>query len=175
MMRLVCISGSLIGEKLPKVMGLCIKEAERKNPNLKTEMIDLRDYQIQFVDGRPREQYNTDTQETVAKILAADILLIGSPVYQASISGVLKNLFDHLPMNSLDGKIVGLVMTAGTEKHYLVMEHQLRPIITFLKGFVVTKNVFIHTNQLDEELEDEEVVTRIQDLVQEVLEFKKAL
>ena len=47
-------------------------------------------------------------------------LIIGTPVFQASIPATLKNIFDLLPVNALQEKIVSMLVTAGSPKHYLI-------------------------------------------------------
>ena len=168
-MKLLGISGSLIGEKLPGMMREVLNHVQKNDPGISIELMDLRDYAVEFVDGRPFSQYNRDTRTAVGKIKEADLFIIGSPVYQASISGALKNLFDHLPPNVFEGKVVGLVMTGGTEKHYLVLEHHLRPIVTFLKGTVPPKTLFFHQ---DDDIYEDRIQRRIEEFVKELLHFQ---
>ncbi|PLT33951.1 NADH-dependent FMN reductase [Bacillus sp. V5-8f] len=170
-MKLVGISGALIGAKTAKIVEEVLNRAKEKNPSLETELIDLRDYQIEFVDGRPLESYNDDTKNVVEKILKADFFVIGTPVYQASITGALKNLFDHLPTTVFETKVVGFVSTAGSNHHSLVAENQLRPILSFFKALVASKNVFVSNDSFDRENEitNEDVDRRLSELAEELL------
>ncbi|WP_308302366.1 NADPH-dependent FMN reductase [Bacillus sp. V5-8f] len=165
------ISGALIGAKTAKIVEEVLNRAKEKNPSLETELIDLRDYQIEFVDGRPLESYNDDTKNVVEKILKADFFVIGTPVYQASITGALKNLFDHLPTTVFETKVVGFVSTAGSNHHSLVAENQLRPILSFFKALVASKNVFVSNDSFDRENEitNEDVDRRLSELAEELL------
>ena len=58
---------------------------------------------------------------------------IGFPIFQASIPGSLKNVFDLLPVNAFHDKVIGLVATAGSSKHYLIPEMHLKPILSYMK------------------------------------------
>ncbi len=129
-MKLVGLSGSLAGSKTSKVVYDFLSHAKSAYPELQTEFIDLKDYDIDFVRGTPLQFYNHDTVNVVNKLLKADMLMIGSPIYQASITGALKNLLDHLPENALKNKVVGIATLAGSDKHLMVAEHQLKPILT---------------------------------------------
>ena len=60
------------------------------------EIIRLSNYEHQFVDGRPFENYNDDMKLLVSKFDQADGFIIASPIFQGSIPGVLKNTFDFL-------------------------------------------------------------------------------
>ncbi|WP_400246815.1 NADPH-dependent FMN reductase [Niallia sp. JL1B1071] len=174
-MKLVGISGSLVGSKTSKAVNEVLVAAKSLDPAIQVELIDLREYDIEFVNGAPLSYYNDDTIKVVNTILAADALVIGTPVYQASITGVLKNLFDHLPVDAFKSKVTGMVITGGTDKHFLVMEYQLKPILTYFKGLVTVQNVFVHNDYFDEENEitDEDAKIRMTKLAEEIIYLKR--
>ncbi|RIW34693.1 NAD(P)H-dependent oxidoreductase [Bacillus salacetis] len=176
-MKLVGISGALAGSKTALAVKETLNMARGHDDELDTILLDLRDFEVELVKGFPLEKYNEDTQNVVKTILSADMLVIGTPIYQASISGVLKNLFDHIPQEAFDGKVVGMVATAGSEKHYLVPEYHLKPIISFLKGTLPTRNVFVHNSCWDEsnKITNEDVLNRMDNMAQEMLRIQKSL
>lgn len=174
-MKLVGISGSLVGSKTSKAVNEVLVAAKSLDPAIQMELIDLREYDIEFVNGAPLSYYNDDTIKVVNTILAADALVIGTPIYQASITGVLKNLFDHLPVDAFKSKVIGTVITGGTDKHFLVMEYQLKPILTYFKGLVTVRNVFVHNDYFDDENEitDEDAKIRMNKLAEEIIYLKR--
>ncbi|MFI1393635.1 NADPH-dependent FMN reductase [Streptomyces sp. NPDC020681] len=60
----------------------------------------------------------------------ADGIVVGTPVYKASYSGVLKALLDLLPQYALAGKTVLPLATGGTTAHVLAIDYALRPVLT---------------------------------------------
>ena len=99
--------------------------------------------------------------------------------------GVLKNLFDLLPQNALRDKTVSMIMTAGSDKHYLVAEQQLKPILSYMKANVLQTYVFIRDIDYGlDGLNNDDVFFRLDTLVsdtvmlglayQEMLEAKEA-
>lgn len=170
-MKLVGISGSLVGSKTSKAVNEVLVAAKSLDPTIQVELIDLREYDIEFVNGAPLSYYNDDTIKVVNTILAADALVIGTPIYQASITGVLKNLFDHLPVDAFKSKVTGMVITGGTDKHFLVMEYQLKPILTYFKGLVTVQNIFVHNDYFDDENEitDADIKKRMAKLAEEII------
>ncbi|WP_110928718.1 NADPH-dependent FMN reductase [Bacillus massiliglaciei] len=176
-MKLVGISGSLIGSKTSKAVHEVLMEAKTFDSDLQIELVDLKDYEVEFVNGAPLSYYNDDTIKVVNTILAADFLIIGTPVYQASITGALKNLFDHLPIDAFKSKVTAMITTGGTDKHLLVTEYHLRPILTYLKGLVPTGNVFVHNNDFDEENEiiNSGINNRIKKLAEEMVLLQRNL
>lgn len=82
-------------------------------------LLDLAEYKMEFSDGRNYFEYDGDTKYVTETIMAADAIVIGTPTFQASIPATLKNIFDLLPVNAFRDKVVSIVVTAGTSKHYL--------------------------------------------------------
>jgi FMN reductase len=76
----------------------------------------------------------------------ADGLIVVTPVFTASYSGLFKMFFDVLEEGALDGKPVVVAATAGTARHSLVLEHALRPLFTYLRAVVVPTGVFAATD-----------------------------
>ncbi|NHM30645.1 NADPH-dependent FMN reductase [Neobacillus terrae] len=176
-MKLVGVSGSLIGSKTSKAVFEVLQAAKAIDPSIEIELIDLKDYEVEFVKGTPLSYYNNDTVKVVNTVSTADFLVIGTPIYQASIPGALKNLFDHMPMDVFKNKVTGMITTAGTDKHFLVQEFQLKPILTYLKGVVPSANVFVHNNDFNEnnEITNPEVNNRIRLLADEMIFLQKSL
>lgn len=176
-MKLVGVSGSLVGSKTVKTVQEVLSAVKSFDSTIQTELIDLKEYDVEFVKGFPLSSYNQDTITVVNTILSADLLVIGSPIYQSSISGALKNVLDHLPMDALKSKVAGIVTTGGTDKHYLVADYHLKPILTFLKGIVPVGNVFVQNNDFDKdnEISAEEVKNRIRTMAEEMIFLQKSL
>ncbi|AMC92726.1 FMN reductase [Erysipelothrix larvae] len=139
-MNIVALIGSVSGKKTKTALNTvmnCFDDVHTKTS------LNIGEYALQFSDGRPIWEYNEDTQTLINTILACDILIVGTPTYQTSIPGALKNVFDLLPPNALKNKVVGIVALAGSSKHYLMVESQLKPILAYMGAFLVQKYVFI--------------------------------
>ncbi len=83
--------------------------------------------------------------EAIELVREADGLIVVTPVFSASYSGLFKTFFDVLEANTLRGKPVLLAATAGTARHSLVLEHALRPLFSYLKAVTVPTAVFAAT------------------------------
>lgn len=73
-------------------------------------------------------------------------LIIATPVYKASISGLLKTLLDLIPESGLEKKSVLGVASGGTNAHMLAVDHALQPILINLKAGQVLPTVFACEN-----------------------------
>lgn len=81
---------------------------------------------------------------TAAGALArADGVVIATPVYKASYTGLLKAFLDLLPENALAGKVVLPVVTGGTVGHLLTIDYALRPVLTALGADHVVQGRFL--------------------------------
>jgi FMN reductase len=78
----------------------------------------------------------------VDEILAADALVVGSPVYKGSYAGLFKHLFDLIEPAALLGKPILLTATGGGDRHALVIEHQLRPLFGFFEAATMPTGVY---------------------------------
>ncbi|WP_326807325.1 NADPH-dependent FMN reductase [Streptomyces sp. NBC_01186] len=93
--------------------------------------------------------------EAVAALAAADAVVIGSPVYKAAYSGLLKVFLDLLPQTALAGKHVLPLLTGGSPAHVLALDYALRPVLTALGSDSVLRGWFV----LDEDIAPEPEVT----------------
>ncbi|SEG81866.1 FMN reductase [Actinacidiphila yanglinensis] len=83
----------------------------------------------------------------------ADAVVIGTPVYKAAYSGLLKSLLDLLPQRALAGKTVLPLATGGTTAHVLAIDYALRPVLSAMGAGHVVQGWFVldrHITLLDD-------------------------
>jgi len=77
-------------------------------------LIDLRDYQLIFCDGKEYENaYPKDVFRLRDDVKRAHGVILGTPEYHGGVSGVLKNALDLMGFEELEGKMIGLVGVSG--------------------------------------------------------------
>ncbi|MCU0827428.1 MAG: FMN reductase [Tabrizicola sp.] len=103
---------------------------------------DLTDLQPALVTAQALDDLEGLPRAIVASILSADALVVGSPVYKGSYTGLFKHLFDLIDPAALAGKPVLLTATGGGDKHALVIEHQLRPLFGFFEAVTLPTGVY---------------------------------
>ena len=96
-MKILGISGSIKSQKTITAVNTVLQAIKNKDESIETELISLGDYDIAYSDGRDYRDYEGDTNTVISKVMEADAFIIGTPVYQSSIPGVLTNLIDLLP------------------------------------------------------------------------------
>lgn len=85
----------------------------------------------------------------VQTVIAADALVIATPIYKASYSGLLKVFLDLLPQSALDRKVVLPLATGGTIAHLLAIDYSLRPVLQALGARHITGGRFVLDTHID--------------------------
>lgn len=112
--------------------------------------------------------------ETVERELVAveqaDILVVATPVYRGAYTGLFKHFFDFIDQDALIDKPVLLAATGGSERHALMIDHQLRPLFSFFQARTLPLGVYA-TDQdfLDYRLHNEALIQRATLAVQRAL------
>ncbi|NWK52518.1 FMN reductase [Acinetobacter sp. SwsAc5] len=89
-----------------------------------------------------RNQLPQQVQDDLATVENADALIVGTPVYRASFTGLFKHFFDFVEQNALIDVPVLLAASGGSERHALVLEHQLRPLFSFFQAQTLPIGVY---------------------------------
>lgn len=122
-MKIIAINGShRKGKNTANLLKMVLEEAAGLDAS--TELLELTDYDIKLCTGcnkclrQPQCAINDDMAVVGEKLLAADGILLGSPVYWANVSALMKNFMDrtrylHMVQNQLAGKAGGAVTVAG--------------------------------------------------------------
>lgn len=169
-MKIVVLSGSNVGTKTRTVMDHVAQAVMAYDPELEVTLTDLAEVEMVFSDGRNYTEYSGDTGELTRSLMAADAIIIGTPIFQASIPATLKNVFDLLPVNAFRDKVVGMVATAGSAKHCLILQQQLQPILSYMKAQVVQPYVFVEEKDLHwGQIINDDVVLRLDRLVEDTV------
>ncbi|WP_051815731.1 NADPH-dependent FMN reductase, partial [Glycomyces tenuis] len=86
-------------------------------------------------------------ERAVVQVGASDILVVGTPVYKASYTGLLKLFLDQLPPASLAGTAVVPVTIAGSAPHRLLADLHLRPVLAELGGRLPVPSLVLEESQ----------------------------
>ena len=107
------------------------------------EIIDLRTLNLPFCRGGQDEYLDyPDVRRLRETVQQADGLILSSPEYHGSISGVLKNALDLMSFDQLSGKVVGLISVLGGQSNSNAL-NDLRVIMRWVHAWVVPEQVAI--------------------------------
>ncbi|GAA6119275.1 FMN reductase [Acidovorax sp. FG27] len=89
-----------------------------------------------------RSQLPASVDAELAAIESADLLIVASPVYRGAYTGLFKHLFDFVHQDALIDVPVLLAATGGSDRHALVIDHQLRPLFSFFQARTLPIGVY---------------------------------
>lgn len=173
-MKIALLSASIVGNKNKVALNRMQSEMLVKYPTHKMTFLDLKEMDICFSDGRDYYDYTGDTLRLTTTLMDADIIIIATPTSQASIPGCLKNVFDLLPRNAFFGKVVSLIVSASSSKHYLMAENQLKPILNYMKAIILPNYVFIEeADIINNYIINDDIRFRIESLLENTMDLAK--
>ncbi|KDN84998.1 NADPH-dependent FMN reductase [Kitasatospora cheerisanensis] len=105
------------------------------------EALDVRTLPAEALLGA--DTGNPAIARAVAQFERADGVVIGTPVYKAAYSGLLKALLDLLPQYALRGKTVLPLATGGSTAHVLAVDYALRPVLNSMGAAHITQGWFV--------------------------------
>ena len=111
--RVVAICGSIRpGSCTDMALRVALRGAEETGAE--TQLINLRDYELVFCDGKEDESgYPEDVFRLREEVRTAQGIILGTPEYHGGFSGVLKNALDLMGFAEIEGKMIGLVGVSG--------------------------------------------------------------
>lgn len=139
-MRVVAVSGSL---RQPSVTRAALQTALDAAAAAGAEVgwVDIAG--LPWCDGRESKAYGPEVDAFRAALHSADAVLIGSPEYHGSTTGVLKNALDLLEPDDLRGKLVGLVACARGDAGAMSTLNHLRQVARWVNAWVLPSQVSI--------------------------------
>lgn len=147
--RVVAVSGSLHEPSKTTALLRAIADAVAQRTDAEVQVIELTVIGPSLAGALRREDLPAHVEEQLVAIEEADLLIVGSPVYRASFTGLFKHLFDFVGQYELVGKPVLLAATGGGERHALMIEHQLRPLFAFFQALTLPVGVYASNTDFD--------------------------
>lgn len=128
---------------------------------------DLAHYDI--IDASPglgaaltRQSLTPEALAVVEAVERADVLVVCTPVYKGSYTGLFKHFFDFVEVTALVGKPVVISATGGGPRHALVVEHQLRPLFGFFSALTIPTAIYAEDQNFEGgDIVDPSILARI--------------
>ncbi len=140
-MKIVGLGGSLRPHSFTyQILQLALKKVQAHH--VSTELLDLRKLQLPFCNGECSYPNYPDVEFFRHTMKSAAGILLATPEYHGSLSGVLKNALDLLDEEQMVGKVVGLIaVTGGT--HSMNALNTMRLICRHLHCWVLPDQMII--------------------------------
>ncbi|MDQ1361532.1 MAG: reductase [Acidimicrobiaceae bacterium] len=97
------------------------------------------------------ELFNLNSERTnrvSAEVAASELIVVASPTYKATYTGLLKAFFDRYGNRALEGRVAVPVMTGASLVHALASEVHLRPLLVELGAMTPTRGLYVTEPEL---------------------------
>jgi len=104
----------------------------------------------------------------------AEVVVVLTPIYKASYTGILKTYLDLIPQKGLKNKIILPIAVGGSIGHLLALEYSLKPVLSVLGATDILNSIYVLDQQI-ERLENGEYAIEseaTERLVQELQKIK---
>ena len=141
-MKLVVVSAGLSVPSSTRLLADRLAAAVDRQAPVEVEVVELRDLAVDIAHNFTNGFHGRALSAAIDAVTSADGLIVVTPVFSASYSGLFKSFFDVVDKGALGGKPVLIAATGGTARHSLALEHAVRPLFTYLRAVTVPTSVF---------------------------------
>lgn len=143
MTSIVAISSGLSDPSTTRMLADRLAESvKRQFGDAIVEVVSLRELAHDITDASLAGFASPRLQHVIDQVVAADGLIVVTPIFNASYNGLFKSFFDVLDSDALAGTPVLLAATGGSARHSLALEHALRPLFSYLHARTVPTAVY---------------------------------
>jgi len=155
---IVAVSGSLhspskttvLAREILEGFAAALRSGQGDDLEVETHLIELSDIGREFSGALSRSDLSPIAEEALRRIESATLLVVASPVYRASFTGLFKHVFDFVGQYALIDKPVLLAATGGSDRHALIIEHQFRPLFGFFQALTLPIGIYASDNDFAE-------------------------
>ena len=145
--RLVVVSAGTSDPSSPRMLAdrtadAVAKRAAEDGTAVRVDVIELRRLTTEIGEALTTQVPGPELSRAIELLGDADGLVVATPVYKADPSALLTAFFQVLDQDLLIGLPVVLTATAGTQRHALVVDHQMRATFAYLRTFAVPTSLF---------------------------------
>lgn len=171
-LRVVAVSGGLQSPSKSAALAEHLLDLIEENVPCELRLVDLSQIAPQLAGSVWRSHLPENVERALALVEQADILVVVTPVYRGSFTGLFKHFFDFIHQDALIDKPVLLAATGGSERHALVIDHQLRPLFSFFQARTLPLGVYATDKDFaNYRLQGEALIERARLAVQRALPF----
>ncbi len=134
---------------------------QKKQPN--TQVIDV--FKLPAEDLISANFNSEAIGKANAVVEQADIVIVLTPVYKASYTGILKTYLDLIPQKGLTDKTIIPIAVGGTLHHLLVIDYALKPVLSSLNARTILQGVYVLDKQVSRTEDGFEIEQEILDRI----------
>ncbi len=171
-LRLVAVSGGLQRPSKSAALAEHLLDLIADEFPCEQHLVELGQLAPQLAGAVWRSQLPDTVERELSIVEQADILVVTTPVYRGSYTGLFKHFFDFIDQDALVDTPVLLAATGGSERHALMIDHQLRPLFSFFQARTLPLGVYATDKEfVDYRLQDPARIERTRLAVERALPF----
>ncbi|HEL3782394.1 TPA: FMN reductase [Stenotrophomonas maltophilia] len=141
-LRIVAVSGGLQRPSRAATLAEHLLGLIGEDVHCEQQLIELGELAPQLAGALWRSQLPEPVERQLVAVEQADVLVVATPVYRGSYTGLFKHFFDFIDQDALVDTPILLAATGGSERHALVIDHQLRPLFSFFQARTLPLGVY---------------------------------
>ncbi|WP_386264622.1 NADH-dependent FMN reductase SfnF [Xanthomonas euvesicatoria] len=141
-LRVVAVSGGMQRPSKAVVLAEHLLELIADQVPCERHLVELGALAPHFAGALWRTQVPDTVEQALCLVEQADVLVVATPVYRGSFTGLFKHFFDFIDQDALIDTPVLLAATGGSDRHALVIDHQLRPLFSFFQARTLPLGVY---------------------------------
>ncbi len=106
------------------------------------KILDLKAMNLPFCDGGSSYPNHPDVEILRVAVTKADAIILATPEYHGSVSGVIKNALDLMSFDHLAGKVTGMISVLGGQPNSNAL-NDLRVIMRWVHAWVIPEQIAI--------------------------------
>ncbi|HEL3005792.1 TPA: FMN reductase [Stenotrophomonas maltophilia] len=141
-LRIVAVSGGLQRPSKAATLAEHLMGLIGEDIHSEQHLVELGALAPQLAGALWRSQLPDTVERQLTTVEQADVLVVSTPVYRGSYTGLFKHFFDFVQQDALVDTPILLAATGGSERHSLVIDHQLRPLFSFFQARTLPLGVY---------------------------------
>ena len=141
-LRLVAVSGGLQSPSKSAALAEHLMDLMVAHVPCAPQLVELAQLAPQMTAGVWRSQLPAGVERALLAVEQADVLVVTTPVFRGAYTGLFKHFFDLIHQDALVDTPVLLAATGGSERHALMIDHQLRPLFSFFQARTLPLGVY---------------------------------
>lgn len=147
--RITVVIGNTGDRSRTKVLALAIADALAAALPVNLQVLEIVKLAPHIGGAVSPHELAAEGAAALRAIETADLVIAATPVYKGSYSGLFKHLFDLVSPDALVNRPVLLAANGGSDRHALVVDHQLRPLFAFFRALTVPSAVYAAESDFD--------------------------
>lgn len=141
-LKVVAISGSTYLPSRTQVLAQALIDELGNHLVIEPRLLHLGDIARSLGGALTRDELSPEVETYLHAVESADLLIVATPVYRAALPGLFKHFFDLVGHDALIDKPVLLAATGGSDRHALIIDHQMRPLFSFFQSLTLPIGVY---------------------------------